>query len=103
VRKTIALSETGRSPPGATTRKAAMKLRFLADVNFDDRMISGLVRREADLDFQTAVEARLHGLADSEALKIAADSNRVLVTHDKKTMPCRPHLERSFSKDIAPE
>ena len=64
-----------------------MKVRFLADVNFDERITSGLVRREADLDFQTAVEARLHGLPDSEVLKIAADSNRVLVTYDKKTMP----------------
>lgn len=35
----------------------------------------------------TLDEARLGGLEDSEVLAIAADEGRILVTHDRKTMP----------------
>jgi hypothetical protein len=52
-----------------------MKVRFVADVNFDERIISGLLRREPTIDFHTL-----------EVLTIAADSGRILVTHDLKTM-----------------
>ena len=64
-----------------------MKLRFLGDANLDERFISGVRRREPSLDFLTATEANLHGLPDLRILEIAADEGRVLVTHDRKTMP----------------
>ena len=39
------------------------------------------------MDFQTAEEASLSGKPDYEVLEIAASQDRVLVTHDRKTMP----------------
>jgi len=39
------------------------------------------------MDFQTAHEARLSEVSDLDVVQIAADSGRLLVTHDKRTMP----------------
>jgi Domain of unknown function (DUF5615) len=64
-----------------------MRVKFLADANFSRRIIKGLRRREPLVDFQTAEEASLSGKPDYEVLAIATSQNRVLVTHDRKTMP----------------
>ena len=39
------------------------------------------------LDFQSATAAKLEGKKDPEVLAIAAQEGRILVTHDRKTMP----------------
>lgn len=64
-----------------------MRVKFLADANFSRRIIRGLRRREPLVDFETAEEANLSGRPDYEVLGIAASQGRVLVTHDRKTMP----------------
>jgi hypothetical protein len=64
-----------------------MKIRFLADADFNEDIVTGVLRRVPEVDFQTAHEARLSGLEDSEVLAVAADEGRILVTHDRKTMP----------------
>ena len=64
-----------------------MKARFQADADFNQAIIRGVRRREPDIDFQTAEEANLVGLEDGEVLAIAAKAGRVLLTHDRKTMP----------------
>lgn len=72
-----------------------MRVRFQADADLDARIIRGLKRRQPEIDIQTAAEARLPGLADPEVLRAAADSGRILVTHDQRTMP------RHFAQFIA--
>lgn len=64
-----------------------MKVRYLADADFNEDIVTGVLRRAPEVDFQTAYEARLSGLGDPEVLAIAADEGRILVTHDCKTMP----------------
>jgi len=64
-----------------------MKVRFLADANLNNHIIRGLHRREPSVNFRTANEAGLATKTDLEVLRIAARSGRVLVTHDRKTMP----------------
>ncbi len=64
-----------------------MKVRFLADADFNSRVIKGLRRREPLVDFQSAKEAGLAGKSDIEVLEIASSLQRVLATHDRKTMP----------------
>jgi hypothetical protein len=64
-----------------------MKLRFQADADFNEIFVKAILRREPVIDFQTAVAAGLPGLTDTEVLLLAARSNRLLVTHDRKTMP----------------
>jgi hypothetical protein len=49
--------------------------------------VLGLLRLEPLVDFQTAAEAGLRGLSDDLVLGRAADEGRILVTHDRRTMP----------------
>jgi hypothetical protein len=45
------------------------------------------LRREPRIDFQTAQAARLDNLDDEAVLRLAAAQSRILVSHDKRTMP----------------
>jgi len=69
-----------------------MRPRFQADENFNAKIIAGLLRREPSMDFQTAKGAGLLGMSDPEVLEIAAHSGRILVSHDRDTMPA--HFSR---------
>ena len=64
-----------------------MKVRFQADADFNAEIIAGVLRREPSIDFQSADDADLRRLPDSEVLALAAQENRILVTHDRRTMP----------------
>jgi hypothetical protein len=62
-------------------------IRFLADADFNHVIVKGCRRREPALDFLSASEASLQGIPDSEVLALAAEQNRILVAHDRQTMP----------------
>ena len=64
-----------------------MKVRFLADVNLKQHILSGVLRQVPEIDFKTAHEANLHGLPDDQVLAIAAREGRILVTQDRRTIP----------------
>ena len=64
-----------------------MRVRFQADADLNEDIAAGLVRREPLIDFRTAEEANLRGLPDPQVLAVAAQENRILVTHDRRTMP----------------
>ena len=63
------------------------KVRFQADADLRQAIVSGITRRKPNLDFQSANRANLEGIKDLEVLAIAAREGRLLVTHDRKTMP----------------
>jgi len=64
-----------------------MKVRFQADADFNQIIVRATLRREPTIDFQTAQTAKLSGLKDEDVLAIAAKGGRLLVTHDRKTIP----------------
>jgi predicted nuclease of predicted toxin-antitoxin system len=64
-----------------------VSVRFLADADLNYAVIHGLRLREPFIDFKTANDAGLEGLSDPEVLELAAREERVLVSHDKSTMP----------------
>lgn len=64
-----------------------MKIRFQADADLNQDIVVGILRREPRVDFRTADDAGLRGLNDPQALALAARDGRILVTHDRKTMP----------------
>ncbi|MBS1840672.1 MAG: DUF5615 family PIN-like protein [Acidobacteria bacterium] len=64
-----------------------MKLRFQADADLNEDIVTGVLRRESRIDFKTATTSGLRGLTDMEVLRLAAQEGRVLVSHDRKTMP----------------
>jgi predicted nuclease of predicted toxin-antitoxin system len=61
--------------------------RFQADYDLNCDIVSGVLRREPSIDFQTGHEAGFEGLDDPEILSQAARAGRILITHDQKTMP----------------
>jgi predicted nuclease of predicted toxin-antitoxin system len=63
-----------------------MNVRFQADADLNHVIVKAMLRREPNIDFQTAHAAGLVGLRDPEVLARAADAGRVLVTHDRKTI-----------------
>jgi hypothetical protein len=65
-----------------------VKIRFQADNDLNQRIVAATRRLAPEIDFQTAVLAGLHdSVPDPRVLEIAADADRVLVTHDRRTMP----------------
>jgi Domain of unknown function (DUF5615) len=62
-------------------------IRFQADADLRQAIVTGVIRREPNLDFRSANDAKLEGVKDPEVLALAAQDGRVLVTHDRKTMP----------------
>jgi predicted nuclease of predicted toxin-antitoxin system len=64
-----------------------MKVRFQADADFSQRIVSAVRRQEPTIDFQTAQALGLRGLDDLNVLALAAREGRVLVSHDLTTMP----------------
>ena len=64
-----------------------MRVRFQADADLDGRILRGLRRAVPEIDMRTAADSALPGLKDPEVLRIAADSGRILVSQDRRTMP----------------
>lgn len=61
-------------------------LRLLADENLNNRIIQGARRRNPGLDLVTAVDVGLGGLTDDHVLAWSALEQRIIITHDERTM-----------------
>jgi hypothetical protein len=61
-------------------------VRFLADEDFDNRIIRGLFRRMPDLDLVRVQDTEVSKANDGKVLAWAATENRVMLTHDVSTM-----------------
>jgi hypothetical protein len=64
-----------------------LSIRFQADNDLKRILVDATLRREPRIDFQTAQAARLDDLDDQAVLRLAASQSRILVSHDKRTMP----------------
>jgi hypothetical protein len=64
-----------------------MPIRFQADADLNQIIVSAVLRRAPAIDFRTATTAALAGLRDQDVLALAARDGRILVTHDQSTMP----------------
>ena len=64
-----------------------MSIRFQADNDLKRIIVDATLRREPGIDFQTALTAGLHGLDDELVLGRASEEGRILVSHDKRTIP----------------
>ena len=61
-------------------------IRFLADEDFDNDILRGVLRRKSDVNIVRAQEVGLGGIADAQILEWAAREGRVVLTHDVCTM-----------------
>ena len=64
-----------------------MPIRFQADADLNQIIVSAVARRVPAIDFRTATAAGLAGIKDEDVLAVAAREGRVLVSHDQTTMP----------------
>ena len=64
-----------------------MSILFQADNDLKRIIVDATLRREPRMDFQSAQAVRLDGLDDEAVLRLAASQSRILVSHDKRTMP----------------
>jgi predicted nuclease of predicted toxin-antitoxin system len=64
-----------------------MTIRFPADADLNQAIVSGVLRRNSSIDFQSANTSDLSGLTDLEVLLVASREERILVSHDQRTMP----------------
>lgn len=64
-----------------------MTIRFLADENFNRRIVTGLQRQTEDLDVERVQDVGLRTADDLTVLAWAAERGRVLLTHDAATIP----------------
>ena len=62
-------------------------IRFLADADLKKRIVAGCLRIAPTMDFLSAKDANLVKVPDLKVLALAADENRILVSHDVQTMP----------------
>ncbi|HLI82782.1 MAG TPA: DUF5615 family PIN-like protein [Bryobacteraceae bacterium] len=64
-----------------------MSIRFLADADFNEMIVKGVLRREPSVDFSTVQAAGVRHLPDPDILAFAASEDRIVISHDVNTMP----------------
>ena len=62
-------------------------LRYLADEDFDNRILRAFRRSESGLDWARVQDVGLNGCDDELVLQFAAENQRVVLTRDVSTMP----------------
>lgn len=76
-------------------------LRLLIDQDLDHDIVRGLIRRIPQLNAVTAFEIGLGKATDPQLLTWAAQERRIVITHDRKTMPTYAAALVREGKDIA--
>jgi predicted nuclease of predicted toxin-antitoxin system len=62
-------------------------LKFLCDENFNGDIFRGLWLRDEKLDLLRVQDVGLRGKDDDDVLDWAAQNDRLLLTHDRATLP----------------
>lgn len=60
--------------------------RFLADENFNNQIVRGVLRQSPDIDIVRVQDVDLSGVNDPTILAWAAQEGRIVLTHDVATM-----------------
>ncbi len=61
-------------------------IRFLADENFNGRILRGIRRENPDADILRVQDSSVYGASDPQVLEWAAQEGRILLTHDIETL-----------------
>lgn len=76
-------------------------LRLLIDQDLDHDILRGLIRRIPHLDAVAAFEIGMSRATDSQLLTWAEREGRIIVTHDRTTMPTHAADLMGEGKNIA--
>ena len=77
----------GRYPRSIACPAAGVVLRWLAGENFDNDILRALFRRKPGIDAVRAQDVGLTRIDDEALLAWAAEQGRIVLTHDRQTMP----------------
>ena len=61
-------------------------MRFLADENFNNRILQGVLRENSDFNMIRVQDIEVYGADDPAVLAWAAQENRILLTRDVNTL-----------------
>ena len=75
--------------------------KLATDENFDNDILRELLKQRPEMDIVRVQDAGLIGAEDPEILEWAAQEDRILLTHDKKTMT-RYAYDRLRKKQVMP-
>lgn len=76
-------------------------MKFLTDENFEGAIFRGLLRREPILDIVRVQDVGLIEADDPTILEWAYQAGRILLTHDRRTMPRFAYQRMAEGKPIA--
>lgn len=76
-------------------------IRFVADEDFDNRILRGLLRRYQDIDIVRIQDTHLAGAGDPDILTWAFEEKRILLTHDVSTMTRHAYDRMNAGQSIA--
>jgi predicted nuclease of predicted toxin-antitoxin system len=76
------------------------RFKFIVDEDFDNRILRGLLRKRPQLDIVRVQDVGLEGTDDQVILAWAAVEQRILITHDLKTMPRHAAARMGTGKPI---
>jgi Domain of unknown function (DUF5615) len=79
----------------------SLRLRFLADENFNNDILNGALRRLPELDVVRVQDIGLVEEPDPVLLAWAAQEGRILLTHDVRTMPSHAYARLGVGERIA--
>lgn len=71
----------------------------MSDENFHGDIVRGLRRRVPELDLVRVQDVGLSGINDPALLSWASEQNRILLTHDRTTMPL--HAAERFRSGLS--
>lgn len=61
-------------------------IKFLADENFNNQIVRGVLQQNPDIDLVRVQDVGLKGASDPDVLFWAAQEKRIVLTHDVATM-----------------
>ena len=71
----------------------------MSDADFNEKILVGLIRRWPALDVERLRDLGMGGAIDPEVLAWAADADRIVLSHDKNTMP--GHANRRLKSGLS--
>jgi hypothetical protein len=76
-------------------------MKFLTDENFEGAIFRGLLRRKPDIDLVRVQDVGLSNIDDPTILEWANREGRILLTHDRRTMPRYAYQRMAEGQSIA--
>lgn len=76
-------------------------MKFLADENFEGAIFRGLLHRKPDIDLVRVQDVGLAEADDLTILEWANQEGRIILTHDRRTMPQYAYQRMADGESIA--